>query len=292
MSSSLLRPLREEDAAEVAALFVECFGAARSIDAEEIRTWLANAEFEPDWLRVLERHGRVVGYGDIWPQADDLWLDVAAQGHEEVFFDWAEGEARARGIGRVRVQIPHGHELASFAEACGYARWRHSFTMEIDLTEPPVRSQPPPGIELRSYREDDTEALLVGLNTAFAEDPFWHEVTPRNFREFYLGARGFDPSLWLLAWDGAALAGFVLNYPEHGSDLDLGFVNTLGVCPPWRRRGLGESLLRTSFAELYARGRRRVGLGVDAQNVTGAVRLYERVGMRQIRRSDNWQKDV
>ena len=52
--------------------------------------------------------------------------------------------------------------------------------------------------------------------------------------------------------------------------------------------GLGEALLRAAFAELFARGRRRVGLGVDTENVTGALRLYERVGMRPIERNDNW----
>ena len=57
---------------------------------------------------------------------------------------------------------------------------------------------------------------------------------------------------------------------------------------PWRRRGLGETLLRAAFRELYLRGRRRVGLGVDAENVTGALRLYERVGMHVMRRGDNW----
>jgi ribosomal protein S18 acetylase RimI-like enzyme len=61
---------------------------------------------------------------------------------------------------------------------------------------------------------------------------------------------------------------------------------------PWRRRGLAEALLHRSFAELYARGKRRVGLGVDADNVTGALRLYERVGMRAVRRYGIWQKDL
>ena len=54
MSSSLLRPLRTDDAERVAALFDEAFGAERTVDAEEIRSWLRNEELEPDWLRVLE----------------------------------------------------------------------------------------------------------------------------------------------------------------------------------------------------------------------------------------------
>ena len=164
--------------------------------------------------------------------------------------------------------------------------------MEIGLAAEPPRVELPDGLQLRTYADADAEPLRAAINEAFRDDPFHVEVTPGSFREFFLRSRGFDPALWLLAWDGGDLAGFSLAYPEHGSDASLGWVGTLGIREPWRRRGLGEALLRRSFAELYGRGLRRVGLGVDAQNVTGALRLYERAGMRQVHRSDNWQKAV
>ncbi|HEY6961196.1 MAG TPA: GNAT family N-acetyltransferase [Gaiellaceae bacterium] len=287
-----MRELRASDAERVAALFVDCYGEARPIDAEEIRSWLRNSELEPEWLRVLEEDGRIVGYGDVWPQHEQLWLDVASPSHAATFFEWAELEARAHGSPRVRIQIPHGHALATVAAERGYEPWRHSLTMEIALDAPPHRPPLPQGLELRPYRDEDAEQLREALNEAFADDPFHEDISPSNFREFFLEARAFDPTLWLLAWDAAELAGFNVVYPERGSDATLGWVNTLGVRGPWRRRGLGEALLRIAFADLYARGLRRVGLGVDAANVTGALRLYERVGMHQVLRSDNWQKDV
>ena len=109
-----------------------------------------------------------------------------------------------------------------------------------------------------------------------------HEVSPSNFNEFYVKQRAIDPLLWLLAWDGDELAGFVLASSGRGSEPELGWVGTLGVRPAWRRRGLGEALLRSAFAELFTRGHRRVGLGVDTENVSGALRLYERVGVRPL----------
>jgi hypothetical protein len=42
---------------------------------------------------------------------------------------------------------------------------------------------------------------------------------------------------------------------------------------------LGRALLRHTFAEFVSRGFRAVGLGVDAENATGAVQVYERAGM-------------
>ncbi len=59
----------------------------------------------------------------------------------------------------------------------------------------------------------------------------------------------------------------------------MGWVGSLSVCRPWRRKGLAVALLYHSFAEFYRQGHRRVGLGVDSSSLTGATRVYERAGM-------------
>ena len=92
---------------------------------------------------------------------------------------------------------------------------------------------------------------------------------------FRLGAPDFDPTLWFLVWDGPDLAA-VLRGERRG---DIGWVGAIGVRERWRMQGLGLALLRHAFADWYSRGVRRVGLGVDAENPTGATRLYERAGM-------------
>jgi mycothiol synthase len=291
MISSQLRELRKEDAEQVAALFVGAFGEARKLDAGEVASWLRDPGLRPEDLRVLEEDGRIVGYCDVGIREDTLFVDLAAPGRWSELLDWAESEARARGAAKTSLFAPHEHELAAVAEARGYDKRRESLTMEIELDSPP-----PPGdtrgLEVRTYRDDDHDAVIDALNDSFAEDAYWQTITPERFRERFLKARGFDPALWFLAWDGDQLAGFALDYPEFGTDVDLGLVQWLGVRKQWRRRGLGEALLRRSFAELYARGKRRVGLGVDAQNITGALRLYERVGMHATRRYGIWQKDL
>jgi ribosomal protein S18 acetylase RimI-like enzyme len=59
----------------------------------------------------------------------------------------------------------------------------------------------------------------------------------------------------------------------------IGWVGTIGVRRPWRKKGLGLALLRHTFGEFYKRGMTTIGLGVDAANITGATRLYQRAGM-------------
>jgi ribosomal protein S18 acetylase RimI-like enzyme len=291
MSSSTLRPAREEDAEAVAALFTEAFGNWRPTDAEEIVTWLQNEEIPPEDVRVLEVGGRVVGYGDLWLE-DDVQLDMAAPGHWDTFLDWAEGRARQARLQRVRTYFPEDHELERIVAARGYRYWRSSFQMHIDLDERPDAPPLPGVLELRPYRAEDAEKLRHALNEAFASDPFFHAVSPSNFREFFLKHRGVDTSLWLLAWDDDQVAGYALAWPCRGSDDTTGWIGNLGVRAPWRRRGLGGALLRHAFRALYDRGLRRAGLGVDAENPTGALGLYERAGMRRVMRQDNWVVDV
>ncbi len=79
--------------------------------------------------------------------------------------------------------------------------------------------------------------------------------------------------------DGDEIAGINLCRPQSFDDAEVGWVGTLGVRRQWRKRGMGLALLRHSFNEFYRRGKRKVGLGVDAQNLTGALRLYENAGM-------------
>jgi len=62
-------------------------------------------------------------------------------------------------------------------------------------------------------------------------------------------------------------------------DEDKGFVATIGVRRPYRGTGLARLLLHTSFEEFRRRGLTSAALFVDSENATGAVRLYESVGM-------------
>ena len=52
------------------------------------------------------------------------------------------------------------------------------------------------------------------------------------------------------------------------------------------------ALLLHTFGEFYRRGQPTVVLGVDAQNLTGALRLYERAGMHVSMRFTTYEKEL
>jgi mycothiol synthase len=99
---------------------------------------------------------------------------------------------------------------------------------------------------------------------------------------------GFDRSLVAIAAAGAEIAGYSIKQRRDGEP-DLAWVGAPGVRCPWRRRGLGLALPRHSFREFRRRGFPRAGLSVDAESLTGAVRLYERTGMHVARRDDCYE---
>lgn len=158
----------------------------------------------------------------------------------------------------------------------GYDPVRYFWRMEIELDGPPPAPVWPAGISVRSVATPDDEvAIYQTLEDAF-RDHWGH--TPTTFEEWSRRMKGerFEPGLWFLVSEGEEVAGALVG----GYAREMGWVRYIGVRAGWRRRGLGLALLRHAFGEFYGRGRRTVGLGVDAENETGAIRLYEGAGMR------------
>jgi GNAT superfamily N-acetyltransferase len=145
----------------------------------------------------------------------------------------------------------------------------------------------PDGIEIAAiHAPDDLQVVHAILVDAFVDD-LGH--TPEPFDTFVeeeaTGPR-FDPALWLLAKDGEQAVG-ALTASFSG---DRGWVDYLAVLASHRGRGVGAALLRRSFATLARPGVERVLVNVDAENPTGATDLYERVGMRIVKRWDQWER--
>ena len=100
-----------------------------------------------------------------------------------------------------------------------------------------------------------------------------------------------DPTLFFLIVEGDEIIGYALCEPTITDYPDMGWIDNLAIRRPWRRRGLATALLQHIFSEFYRRGISKVGLGVDADSLTGAVRLYERAGMHRFRQYDTYEKE-
>ena len=307
-SEYTLRAARDEDAPAITDLFNQLGRALYGVDVmslDEVTKWFTSPKSDPgrDFRLAELPDGTLAGFGSVADVANDhdiLWLRVTlhpelgteAMGEELMSF----ADARARDLGVAGHSLVHAScsskdaGVIALYERYGYKLVRHFFRMETDLTEPPPPAVWPEGVELRALDlERDLEAVYAADEEAFEDHWGFFRIDFATWKHWMTGGN-FDPTLWLIAYDGDDIAGFSLNFPDEGGDTDLGWVGVLGVRRPWRRRGIALALLLESFAEFRRRGKKRAGLGVDAENTTGAVRLYEKAGMAPVRRFDTFEK--
>jgi mycothiol synthase len=284
------------------AEFLNAIDVARwgepGLTEDEVRTWFAHDELE---VIVAESDGHVGGYGDRWRQKerDRVWLeiDVMLGDSATACALLEELERRAApdvdpgALAMIFVSAPDA-TLRAVVEEAGYELVRHSFRMEISLEGELMAPDWPEGLHVATYEPEQEVAVHAAHQEAFA-DHWEHVYEPvEEWRKWYVENPGFDASFWFIAWDGDEVAGLSLCRVHSSGDERHGFVRVLATRRPWRRRGLATALLRHSFQDMKRRGMLKASLGVDAENTTGAVRLYERAGMRVGRRYDAYRKGL
>jgi ribosomal protein S18 acetylase RimI-like enzyme len=285
-----LRRPRADEAAAVAALVnehVAALGGPRDTTAEGITAWWSSENVE---ALVVDADGEIAGYGDLYVRAAHVRLEAYGAEAELVI---AELEARAVGRHTVlRTVVPEHDPGRQLLFARGYRVVRDSYDMVLELAgaemEPPVW---PDGISPRQACPGDEPTFHSVQEDSFADHWGHHARSYEEWAHLYGTLRPFDPELWLLAEEGDESVGIAIcERGVEGADEETGWIHVVGVRRPWRGRGLGLALLRWSLGALADAGMRRAALSVDAENTTGAVRLYERAGMHVIHRFETWEK--
>ncbi|NIM96144.1 MAG: GNAT family N-acetyltransferase [Anaerolineales bacterium] len=286
------------------------------ISIEEMRNeWeTPGLNLETDTRVVFNGDDKLVGYTDVWDVSDTpvhpfVWGRVLPEyegrGIGSAMLMWAIDRAK-HAIGRV----PENARVAARAfavstyepskrllESQGMNLIRHSWQMLIDLDDDIPAPQWPEGIALRAYNhKQDAKSLYLTEEEAFSDHwGFVPESEEEGFERWLHHNKNdeeFDPTLWFLAMDGDEIAGAARCRIRSWEDPDTGWVRTIFVRRAWRRKGLALALLNHSFGELKSRGKERAGLGVDAESLTGATRLYEKAGMRINRQYDLYELEL
>jgi GNAT superfamily N-acetyltransferase len=195
---------------------------------------------------------------------------------------WTEARATELGAEKVSQTVTdHNLAAAELFRANGYEPSRTAWILEIVFDEPPAAHDPPPGIAIRGYDPAaDANAVHRLIDDAFNE---WEGRTSLPFDEwaaFVIRHPSFSPELSRLAFDGDELVGVALSF-DYVTNRE-GWVQQLATKASHRHRGIARALLYDAFRSFYERGKVKCGLSTESR--TGALSLYERVGM-SVRRS-------
>jgi len=249
--------------------------------------------------------GRLVGHTSLWAGKDDTLPENTIYCSGVVHPQWRRQglgrrllETTARRARQLMADMPVGkiHLQCSAGEAekgrqallegFGMSTIRYFVNLERSIgngLQPPLV---PAGIRLRTFDpEKDLVAVRRVANAAFS-DHWGHSEMKAEDMAHWIEIPYMRPDLWFLAEEEATgeVVGLGLNTVDPDwiarTGRQEGYVDTLAVIREHRHQGLGTALLVHSLHALRQAGMEAAHLYADAENPTGAMRLYERVGFR------------
>lgn len=260
-----------------------------------------------DTLIALDGDGRILASGHV----------LCPPGRETLVRSLVLGavrpEARGRGLGRALLgwQLARAREqlaasgsalpgwimgyaeqrapdASALLERHGMALRRYFFTLDRELSAPIEPAEAPAGVRIVGWDPDWSESTRLARNTAFVDHWGSQSTSVESWNAMAGGSR-FAPGLSFLAIaadpDGReSVVAFVIALRNEddweGQGFTSAYVQLVGVVREWRGRRLGHALLARHFEAARAAGLDRSVLDVDAENPTGALGLYTRLGYR------------
>jgi mycothiol synthase len=262
---------------------------------------------------VESAEGKVVGCAKVMAQPPfvqarliaDVHPDYSGRGIGSYLLRWAEAhalEVTGRAPDDVRLTLQSWAPAADERSAAllskhGLQVVRHFVFMLIEFDGPPEAPVWPEGVEVRPVTLAEHGRAIAAADEEIFRDhwgfaPRTEEEAYERFRHWVEQDPEVEESLWFVAFAGDEIAGVSICWPKAEQDPATGYIGILGVRRPWRGKGLGLALLRHSFVEFHKRGKRRAALHADAENITGALRLYTRAGMHIARDYRHFEKEL
>jgi ribosomal protein S18 acetylase RimI-like enzyme len=261
---------------------------------------------------IVEVDGRMVGYGRAGWREEVGGLRVydvnpLVDAADEAVFTTVIDALEAR-IRVIAAGHPPGEKvLQAYVGAtgpkrdalllrAGYEPVRFSYVMIRPSLDDLPDASLPLGLEIREVLPEHLPPIWAADQEAFRDH--WGNTpgTDADYEQFLNDPVTNDTSLWRVAWDGDEVAGQVRSYISSEENERFGrrraYTENISVRRPWRRRGLARALIAASFPLLRARGMTEAALGVDAENTSGALRVYEACGFKPVSRSTRYRKPL
>lgn len=307
MDTLLIRSYQGETDLETIAQFyndcekVDQFGYWISV--EDLQQFYSSPGFNPDSdLRLWENNqGQLIAVAAVHRSISNedpecsLGFRVRPQFRDQTL----ERDMITWGIKRVREIFPQEKEIKlrtgcrshqkkriNLLEDCGFISDRYFFKMQRDLNLPLPQPQLPEGFVVRSVNpQQDAPAWIEMFNQTFIDHWNHHDLTLEQYQH-HIKSPDYDPELDLVAITkegkfASFCEGKIHSYDNQKNGRNEGLIHILGTRRGFRKIGLGRAMLLTGMHRLKAKGMEISLLGVDGQNPSGALKLYESVGFHK-----------
>jgi len=275
----------------IAACELDLDGVAE-IDRGDVEVSFGRAGYDAgrDCVLVLDRQ-ELVGWAEVHRTRAEADVRPSHRGRSigAALLRWSEARAHETGQPSADQMVSDANVAAAgLLRRNGYTPTETAWILQTRFDDgPPPVPDAPPGIAIRPYEpgRDDAAAYRV-IEDAFNE---WPGRTPTTFEEWrreFPTHPAFAAERSPLAFDGDELVGTALYLDYPGSE--EAWVTGLATRATHRHRGIARALLHTTFRSAYASGKRACGLSTSS--ASGALGLYEKVGMRVRRSYTRWSK--
>jgi mycothiol synthase len=301
---------------EIANASRRAMGMDFTTTAEQLAEYYTSAtRFDPDRdLAIVEHDGRLVGYARSGLNVEDSGRHV----YEVVPFLDPALDPDAIYPAMLEVLIAHVRILAAddtapeqviqtfggdsapalerHVASAGFVPVRHGYSMVRPHVEDLPDSALPAGLEIRPVRPEDVRAIWDAATEALRDSWGFVEPDDAEYQRMLSDANAGQTARWQVAWDGDQVAGSVRAFINALENEQLGrkrgYTEAISVRRPWRRRGVARALIAASIRDLRAQGMTETALGVDTENVSGALRLYEACGYVPVTRTTTWEQPL
>jgi GNAT superfamily N-acetyltransferase len=288
------RPLTEHDVDAVIAMINACEVHDSGRPMWERADLLADANTDGfdrarDWVGVFDGErpaawAMLVGTRRGWVDVDPAYR---GRGVGTWLRLWLETRARQAGMDRVGQTIDDSvQEATARLRAAGYTARHTSWVLRMDHPTEPPEPAFPDGIGIRAYRPGDEDEGLTMFEEAFSEFDDRVPSTLATWRAMTIDREGFvhDDLIWAVHGDRIVGGAFLI---DPGDEI---WIDKFAVHRDVRHRGIARAMLHVAFRRSFDRGYDHTSVSTDSR--TGALSLYERLGMHVTESFTHWAVDL
>lgn len=280
------------DLAEVTALVRRCeqhFTGESFVDEADVTGLWATpgVDLDRDSLAAFATDGRLVG-GALVDDRHHLVVDVdpahLGRGIGTTLADWVEDRARERGLAHGEQEVPVADRAgAELLSGRGYATAHRDWVLRMDPDADLRHHALAADVTIDAFDDADAPAVHAVIEDAFAEWPGRVRRSYDDWRVVNIDREGARPGDFLVAKAGGEVIGAAIVHDSDGTT----WIPQLAVRADRRGEGVAQELL----AQAFEAGRRRgCATGeLSTSELTGALGLYQRLGMRIVAEFQTWR---